>query len=424
MDVTQAFERLKSLDSQAAAIVQDYVHGVLKKNVLVLAEDEAFALQNEHGQIRATKGRLRLSSENGGLVQPVYNGPWVVSAQGYEMLAEATGTCVIFPKTVIVDGIEQANPHVIRDPNNNRILNIYARAVAFRFSRAGLPQVADWTTTYDVPAYRMIDLIAKAKKFPQAFRLLPNDMAPPEDGTWARYHFDEAVVLYVNTTHDEAMKWYGEILNREKKAIDFAQTFARRNATKHLLGLQKAPAPVWDVTIHCWRPDNGSLLKWDTTQYADIQRRVEALTESQDFALPEGQNGKQTIELKRGTERIEDEAELLGSEDDQDEGKPMGMAVEPESDQTYDMGTTNGKTFSSTPPKDVEPESSPVADDDPETAKMRANLAVAAEAFKDIFLRACHALAVSPDHTTMTAENMRAVSDAMNRQMDAMEEDQ
>ena len=67
-------------------------------------------------------------------------------------------------------------------------------------------------------------------------------MAPEkEKGTWARYPFDEATNLWMNTTHDEALKWLAQIINREKKSIDFAQTFAKRNSLKHLSGIQKAP---------------------------------------------------------------------------------------------------------------------------------------------------------------------------------------
>jgi hypothetical protein len=51
--------------------------------------------------------------------------------------------------------------------------------------------VSDWTTIYDTPSYRMIDLLGKAKQFPQAFTLLPSEMVPEkENGTWARYPFD------------------------------------------------------------------------------------------------------------------------------------------------------------------------------------------------------------------------------------------
>jgi hypothetical protein len=245
-------------------------------NVLTLGTDEAFALRDSSGEIRAFKQRIRLSHADGTLTQPVPGGPFVVSAQVYEAWQEGVGASVIFPKEVLVDGHWNQNPFVMRDPTNKRILAIYARAIAFRFSPKGIPMVCDWTTLFDVPSYRMIDLLAKAKKYPQAFKLLPDGIEPDSDNneTWAKYPFDEAANLWVNTAHEEALQWYAQIINREKKAIDFAQTFARRNALKHLSGLQKAPGNVWDLTIICWRPTNGNLVKWDATQYAHLQDRV------------------------------------------------------------------------------------------------------------------------------------------------------
>lgn len=306
-----------------------YLAALHKQHIAALGEDEAFVLADKQGNIKAYKQRLTLSLDNGGLVQPVYGGPHVVSAQGYEIWAEASGTCVIFPKTVIVDGVEQANPHREIDPANGRTKSIYARAVAFRFSSKGLPMVADWTTAYDVPSYRLIDLIAKANKTPQAFKLLPSDVSKPEEkGTWARYPFDESTNLWVDTSHKEALDWYKTIINREKKAMDFAQTFARRNACKHLSGLQKAPGAVWEIPVICWRPTGGSLVKWDSTTYANVQRRIESLGEGQNFAaLGEGEK-PMTIELRKGMEHMDSEPDMIGAEDEESapEAAPLDMA--------------------------------------------------------------------------------------------------
>lgn len=247
-----------------------------KKSVVALGESEAFALRDEDGDIRAFKRSLHLAATTGGLIQPVYNGPFVVSAQGYEMWAEAAGAQAIFPKSIQYKGATAENPFVIED-DNNRIKRVVARCVAFRFSAMGIPVVCDWTTTFDIPSYRMIDLLAKAKKFKDAFCLYPKG-ASPEDGDktarWSRYDFDESVDLWINVAHPEAIQWYSSIINKEKKAMDFAQTFARRNALKHLSGLQKAPAADWVVPVFAWRPTGNNLIKWDQTQYSMLQDKV------------------------------------------------------------------------------------------------------------------------------------------------------
>lgn len=275
------------------------VGDIVSKSIVALGTDEAFALRDSEGEIRAFKQKVRLSAADGTLAQPVPGGPFAVSAQGYEVLSEATGTCCIFPMHVLVDGQMQQNPYVLRDPHNKRILAIYCRAIAFRFSSKGIPQVADWTTIFDTPSYRLIDLLSKAKKFPAAFRLLPAGESPPKEGgaTWAKYPFDESTDLWINTGHEEALQWYAQIINREKKAIDYAQTFARRNATKHLLGIQKAPGPVWDVSVLCWRPTTGSIVKWDATQYVQLQDRVQKVIQGS-----AGFEEKKKIEMKHGKE--------------------------------------------------------------------------------------------------------------------------
>ena len=277
---------------------------VAKQEIIALGENEMFTLRDATGEIRAFKQSVTFSLSAGTLVQPVPNGPLVVSAQGYEVWQETAGASVIFPKEVLVDGKWEPNPAVVRDPQNRRILCIYARAVAFRFSSKGIPIVTDWSHCFDLPSYRLIDLLGKAKKYPQAFKLLPNNMKTPDDpGTWAVYPFDESTSLWVNTSHDEALTWFAQILNREKKALDFAQTFARRNALKHLSGLQKAAHDNWRVAVISWRPTGRNVIKWDATEYAHLQETVGNLITSRG---DEFQSCAQ-IEYKKGSDRASDD---------------------------------------------------------------------------------------------------------------------
>jgi len=404
----QAFQKISNNNPQEAKEIQEYLQAILNQKVVALGTDQAFALQDEGGSITAFKQRVHLSKDDGTLVQPVHNGPFVVSAQGYEVLNEATGTCVILPGQVLVDGQWHSNPHVIRDPHNRRILAIYARAVAFRFSSKGLPQVSDWTTIFDTPSYRLIDLLAKAKALPQAFRLLPTEKAPVEENgaTWAKYPFDESTNLWVNTAHNEALQWFSQILNREKKAIDFAQTFAKRNASKHLHGLQKAPGPKWDVEVYCWRPENGQIVKWDTTQYQALKKKVEGLTQDGggQFALGEGANGV-TIDLKQGQARVSDEEEEMA----------MEKTVDPE-DQPEELQQEA--------PPETEPEEPPAppAQDglSEEDQHVFNQLAEGQEAFASEYRKACWDLNLEEDQD-FSVEEARKLINEVSRIVDAGE---
>ena len=411
-DMTKALEVLALVSGKLEKEEFEVLSGAIHKNVVALGTDEAFALRDESGEIRAFKQRVFLSVADGTLnelPEPKVGGNWTkiypISAQGYEVLSEATGTCVIFPDSVIVDGQKKSNPYVSRDEINGRTKSVYARAIAFRFSSKGVPQVADWTTTFDPGLYRMIDLLAKAKRTPQAFRLLPKDMEPEIDdknpnATWTKYVFDEASNLWVNTSHEEALHWYATIINREKKSVDFAQTFARRNAVKHLLGLQKSPGPTWNVTVLCWRPTSGNIVKWDATKYKQLQDKVGGIIHGTDnFA-----DDKPLIEMQRGKESIEDEN---GAEE-------ILQQTDPEDQEQVDI------TPETEPEKKAAPEDEPTPTNEmtQEEAAIIKNLKTSADSFPDEYWQARNNLKldkgvlISPVNATDIINEMNQILDA------------
>ena len=398
--IEQSVKRLESIEAVKDLPEFSIIRDAINNKIVSLGTDEAFALRDNDGEIRAFRQALTLSQANGGLIQPAPGGPFVVSAQGYELWAEASGACVIFPKEVLVANQWQPNPYAERDPNNRRILAVHARAVAFRFSSKGIPQVSDWTTIFDTPSYRMIDLLAKAKKFPQAFRLLPAEMAPPqsESDTWASYPFDESTNLWLNTSHDEALTWFAQILNREKKALDFAQTFAKRNALKHLSGLQKAPGNTWTVSVLCWRPTSGNIVKWDATTYINLRDRVGGLITSNgdDFQT-------KRIESKSGSVRVSDEPGF----------EVLEAATDPE-DQVIDIKPTEKKSQAdATESKPKAPQHPPAISE--EDQKVLANLEACKDdsALAELYEQACANIKLDPnaDHNPETARKILAEMD-------------
>jgi len=320
------------------AVLENEIAALKTKDVIALGTDEAFALTDQDGQIKAFKTNLELSVNEGTLVEignsfRDYTAPVAISAQGYEKWAEKTGASVIFPKDVLVGDQLKPNPFAERDPKNNRIIAVHARAVAFKYSPMGLPQVCDWSTIFDVPSYRMIDLLAKAKKTKQAFKLLPEGMEPEvtkQNETWAKYPFDEATNLWLNTSHNEVLDWFKSIINREKKAMDFAQTFARRNALKHLSGLQKPPSNnhQWTFPVLAWRPTGNNIVKWDASQYSQLQNRVSGMIEGNSGEFDQGETIQ--IEVKKGSETVSDELDVQETKDDVNPDDPAEDQEQPE----------------------------------------------------------------------------------------------
>ncbi len=304
-----AFERVNRACPEDGAVIGRYLAALHKKNVVALAEGEAFALTDAEGRsIKATKRTVRLSAENGGLTQPVWNGPFVISAPGYAMLAHAAGAVVMNAPTVTVDGVAQQNPHVRRGRDGS-IMEVHCRAMAFRYNEHGQPMVSDRTTIFDTATYTLADMLGKAKKAKDAFRLLPAAIpAPAPKEEWACYRVDEAVNLWMRITHDEVITFLGQVLNRKKKALEFAQTFAQRNALKHLFGLavvpgqeKNHPVNVWDVPVVCWVPSDGGFIRFDTSRYAASTQIIDALTEGRPVALPEAEK---PLVVSRGTEEM------------------------------------------------------------------------------------------------------------------------
>lgn len=410
-------DALKSLsENEAVKDLPEFqvIQGALKKDIVSLGTDEAFALRDDEGEIRAFRQRVTLSAKAGTLVQPVPNGPFVVSAQGYEVWAETAGACVIFPKEVLVGNTWVPNPHAERDPNNRRILAVHARAVAFRFSSKGIPQVSDWTTIYDSPSYRMIDLLAKAKKTPQAFKLLPSAVTEIEDkGTWASYPFDESTSLWVNTEHGESLDWYKQILNREKKAMDFAQTFAKRNALKHLSGLQRAPGNVWELPVLCWRPVSGNIIKWDATQYINLQDKVGSLItgNGDDFTSNVPQ-----IERHQGKESVTDEDgfDVIESEDD-----PEDQVIDAEHKTVSETTEPAEKTAAAPPEMTSGDEQASKMSKDDQT--IITNYNVSRESMPEEFNAACDELNINQKERTRTnpsVQTAKEILDKMNEIVD------
>lgn len=331
----EAFSRMKTACPEDGAVLGRYLAAIHQKNVIALGDGEAFALTDAEGRgIKATKRTVRLSAENGGLTQPVYKGPFVISAPGYSMLAHTAGAVVMNAPTVIVDGVEQQNPYVRRGPDGT-IIEVHCRAMAFRYNENGQPMVSDRTTIFDTATYALADMVGKAKRVKDAFKLLPSAVpAPTPPGEWACYRVDEAVNLWMRITHDEVINFLGQVLNRKKKALEFAQTFAQRNALKHLFGIAVVPGQaaspinVWDVPVVCWAPSDGGLIRFDTSRYATSTKVIEALSAGRPVALPEA---KEPLVISRGTDEVhggdmDDEADPLENPDRYENQAPAMFA--------------------------------------------------------------------------------------------------
>ena len=386
---SMTIEAALKLIEQKAPEAFNLMSAVVRKDIVALGTDEAFALRTKDGtEIRAFKEMLTLSEAEGTLNKPVKDGPYCVDAQGYEKWANTVGAQRFFPQRVLVNNNWVENKYPTYD-ENHRLVSYHVRTIAYRYNAKGILIWVDWTTIYDVRAYRLIDLLAKAKYTPQAFRLLPNDMGKPDNpGTWAHYPLDESTTLWINTSHDEALNWYSTIMNREKKCLDIAQTFGGRNAFKHLSAIQKAPGNKWSFPVISWRTTNGDMVKLDEADFMNMQKRVGELSDT---------TGRrpQIALLSSGTERVEDEEASIVETEEQitDEDQANAIDVKPE--------------------KVTEAKQGP----GPSNSNVQKNLAVAKKEFHAEYLAACQSLEIEPD-ADLTDDQAQKIMTAISLALD------
>lgn len=418
----ECFRRIAAACPEDAKVVGKYLNALHTKNTIALGDGEAFVLTDAEGRsIKATKRTVRLSAENGGLVQPGYNYPYVISAPGYAMLAHAAGAVVMNAPTVTVDGIQQQNPYV-RRTSDGGIVEVHCRSTAFRYNENGQPMVSDRTTIFDTSTYTLADMVGKAKKQKDAFKLLPSGMpAPNPPEQWACYRLDEAVNLWMKITHEEVIGFLGQVLNRKKKALEFAQTFAQRNALKHLFGLAVVPGQdknhtisVWDVPVVCWTPSDGGLVRFDMAKYEVSAKVIEALTAGRPVALPEA---TAPVVVSRGTD------EVYGSDMDE-ETDPL------ENPDRYEaaVDTPEGAALVTAPEPAAEPSPAPtaptqedvqddtVSDWTEEELKAWNNLMVSRDEFPSEYNSALRECGLTDE--TVTPETASKVNRALSRIMD------
>jgi hypothetical protein len=271
----------------------------------------------------------------------------------------------------------------------------------------------------------MVDFLAKAKRVPQAFKLLPSAMAPEQlnGETWASYPFDESLNLWLNSAHDEVITWLSQIINREKKAVDFAQTFAKRNSLKHLSGLQKSPfGPEWSIPVLSWRPTGKNIVKWDSNQYVQLQAQVIDMIEGDGSVFEVTPNA----EIKKGKERASDEQGFKNLEtetDPEDQADVINGDSEPQPPQG--KSPVSQPTEKKTPPQNSKPSAEAKTTPEPkpeelpkETAKENKQAEQAQKIFPAKYQQACEELGVSDNPLAIDTASAVKVVQKINEYLD------
>lgn len=273
-DVKKALTAIGENHPKELEVIKNFLNLVAMQDIRVLGQNELFVIRSADGKAVSVKRKVRLSITDGTLIKlgSKPDSPVIMTAVAFERLSEAANIVVINPPEVMVDGKSVNNPHLEYDANG-LATRVHSRSVAMGYTATGIPAISDRTCIFDIDLYRMVDLLAKAKYNQTAFKLLPVGMKPEGKGTWAEYKFDGSTALWVDTSHKDAITWYAQNVNRQKKAIEFAQTFSSRNAVKHhpAIAMQRVPdgTATYDAEVFGWLQVEGHF-KWNMAAYAEM----------------------------------------------------------------------------------------------------------------------------------------------------------
>lgn len=341
-EVKTALAVLEKAYPKETEILKGFINALATQDVRILGENELFVIRSKDGKKAVSVKRpVDLSLADGSLTKlGDYNDAAVlISAQGYEKLGEAANINVLNPPTVVVDGRDEHNPHVRRD-ENGMVTEVICRAIAVGYTATGMPAKSDRTSIFNIGIYRMVDLIGKAKKNPDHFKILPKEMKPESEGTWAKYPLDEATCLWADTSHKEYITWIGQSINRLKKAVEFAQTFAQRNAIKHhpSIARQKPPgnAQQWRTSVYGWLQNEGKFM-YDESAAAEMDDGIiiEGVDRVEDTEEMQAAMDAEDLEQEHAMEQADAEIpgsrkpEQIGTEDPPFPKAPGEPAVQP-----------------------------------------------------------------------------------------------
>lgn len=343
-ETEKALMNLAENDPDKARTIISFINALTREDHRLLREGEMFAVKTPDGTSVCEKRHLTLHVGEGTLV-PLGNkdnSPVSATAAGYKKVAAAASVNVMNAKSLSVDGKEKQNPYVVRNKMGD-VVAVYARAIAFGYTSTGYPAISDRTAIFDLKQYRLVELLAKVKYNPDNFKLLPVETEPEVDPekkpvpTWAKYPFDEFTNIWVNTSHKEAISFYTAFTNKLKKATEYAQTFAARNAIKHHpaipnIKVQNGQTSV-GVEVIGWRPVQGNF-SWNLGAYSDLIENVGDLSMLEHDKVSEEPKpivntgsdvvDDETIEVAMDEEDREEDKQ---SQDSDGDGQPSGETV-------------------------------------------------------------------------------------------------
>lgn len=258
---------------------------------------------------------------------------YAISYPGYKHLNKVASINLVTPQRVMVDGKEQPNPYVERNPKTKLIEHVNIRKIGIGYSPVGNITVIDKTLYYNLYAYFIESIQAKMKKVvwksgkPTDEKLHPNcavigtEKERPEKGSWAFFETVSPLGIWINYEDPAIIDCLNEHTQKQRFGERIAQTIVERNILKDhpAIGIGK---------VEPQKGDSGNL-KAFVTVYG---HRHEFGPPQINEILAQAEKGSETIEVKAEViddVRLDEEKEALEEIKPEDKEKTPAEMNEP-----------------------------------------------------------------------------------------------
>ncbi len=215
--------------------------------------------------------------EKAGQIYKIKKDNYAITGAGYTHLNKVASINIVTPQKVVIDGVEQPNPHIERNKKTKAIETVNIRKIGIGFSPTGNITVIDKTLFYNIYTYFIQSIQAKMKKvewekgrrtdiktYPDCAIIgIAGDRPKKEDASWAFFETASPLGIWVNYKDPAIIDCLEEHTQRQRFGDRIAQKIVERNILKDhpAIGVTQVN-PVGDpsslkayVTVYGYRHD-------------------------------------------------------------------------------------------------------------------------------------------------------------------------
>ena len=235
---------------------------IKKMNEEIIAAKTDFGdvyLKTLGGQLmRPVKATITLKESLGHLYS--FHGKTYITGAGYVILNKVASINIVTPRTVIVEGREEHNPYVERNPKTRAIEAVACRKIGIGYGPLGNIVVLDKTLYYNVYTYFIQSLMAKMKR-PEnqkdKYAVIGTADKRPEGPAWVFFETTSPLGIWARYDSKEIQELLEEKIRMERFGERIAQKICERNILRDhpAIGTARVNATngVAKVTVYGWR---------------------------------------------------------------------------------------------------------------------------------------------------------------------------